>query len=128
MPTRFNIQDTQIDFPYHYLPHVDRHGTRRLHRSLPWGLDYLCHMTFIADVVARHGPKSLLDVGCGDGRLWHGGWWQNLLGRLACNRLYVLNNRMLLRQLDKCLARSSRRATAATGEHLVVLANNTTNS
>ena len=69
MDSKFDIQAKQYDFPYHYLPVVEREAPL-LHRELSWGLDYLTYMTFAADLITREiRPKSLIDVGCGDGRL-----------------------------------------------------------
>lgn len=71
MKTKFDLQDDLYAFPYHYLPTLDADGAIRLHRQLAWGLEYLTYMTFVAKLVQTQGVESLLDVGCGDGRLLH---------------------------------------------------------
>lgn len=63
------IQEELYKFPYHYLPTLERAEVPRVHRSLTWGLDYLTYTSFVVDQVGRIAPQSLLDVGCGDGRL-----------------------------------------------------------
>ncbi len=65
----FDLQDMAYEFPYHYLPWIDNDKYFRLHRQLTWGLDYMTYMSFIAELISQNHPKSLLDVGCGDGRL-----------------------------------------------------------
>ncbi|HEX8667487.1 MAG TPA: class I SAM-dependent methyltransferase [Allosphingosinicella sp.] len=62
------IQDAQYQFPYHYLPRVEG-GRFRFHEVLSWGHEYLAYMTHVADLVETLEWNSLLDVGCGDGRL-----------------------------------------------------------
>lgn len=62
------IQDAQYQFPYHYLPRLEQ-GRFRFHEVLSWGHEYLAYMTHVADLAARETWNSLIDVGCGDGRL-----------------------------------------------------------
>lgn len=67
---RFNIQASRYHFPYHHLPAVDDSGLITIHHSLIWGLEYLTYMTFIQELIVNDlRAKSVLDVGCGDGRL-----------------------------------------------------------
>lgn len=66
---RFQLQDKLYHFPYHYLPHLDERGRPLLYASLDWGLHYLAYMQHIVGHIRRLQPASLLDVGCGDGRL-----------------------------------------------------------
>ena len=67
---KFAIQVRRYEFPYHYLPRFDTPGAIAIHRSLRWGLDYLTYMTFVSRLIAdRLRPESLIDIGCGDGRL-----------------------------------------------------------
>jgi SAM-dependent methyltransferase len=66
---RFDYQNAQYAFPYHYLPHFSANGTPRLHRYLAWGLDYLTYTSFVVEQIRQISPRSLLDIGCGDGRL-----------------------------------------------------------
>ncbi|MEZ4361332.1 MAG: class I SAM-dependent methyltransferase [Kofleriaceae bacterium] len=68
MADRFALQDAQYEFPYHYLPHLHQGHARRT-RSLRWGREYLCYLLFLAEKIRALAPRSLLDVGCGDGRL-----------------------------------------------------------
>lgn len=38
-------------------------------RNLSWGYEYLSYLNFVLEKASQIGFKSLLDVGCGDGRL-----------------------------------------------------------
>ncbi len=67
----FGLQEMFYEFPYHYLARIDDGKSFRLHRELTWGLDYMTYVSFIAELIGRNHPESLLDVGCGDGRLIH---------------------------------------------------------
>lgn len=62
------IQDEEYEFPYHYLPSVE-HGRFRNGRLLDWGHEYLSYLTYVEDLLSGLEWESLLDVGCGDGRL-----------------------------------------------------------
>lgn len=66
---RFAIQDLQYRFPYHYLPHRVGEGSFASGRHLSWGLEYLVYQEFIAGIIRQLSPRSVLEVGCGDGRL-----------------------------------------------------------
>lgn len=68
MADRFALQDEQYEFPYHYLPHLHEGHVRRT-RSLRWGREYLCYLLFLVEKIRELAPASVLDVGCGDGRL-----------------------------------------------------------
>jgi 2-polyprenyl-3-methyl-5-hydroxy-6-metoxy-1,4-benzoquinol methylase len=61
------LQTDEYEFPYHYIPHFDARGVVWRTRQLDWGLDYLCYLRHVADLVHEIAPRSLLDVGCGDG-------------------------------------------------------------
>ena len=63
------IQFRQYEFPYHHIPHVNARGNGNRVRVLKWGLEYLIYMEHVAELICREGPKSVLDVGCGDGFL-----------------------------------------------------------
>lgn len=63
------IQEALYRFPYHYIPSCDDQGNASRHRGLRWGFDYLCCLRHITAAVMQAAPASLLDVGCGDGRL-----------------------------------------------------------
>ena len=67
--TKFTIQDSLYEFPYHYLPSLDERSVFRLHRALGWGLDYMTYTSFVVELLRQRAPYSLCDVGCGDGRL-----------------------------------------------------------
>jgi SAM-dependent methyltransferase len=69
--TKFTIQDSLYEFPYHYLPSLEEGAVFRLHRSLAWGLDYMTYMSFVVELLRQSAPYSICDIGCGDGRLLH---------------------------------------------------------
>lgn len=66
---KFQYQEAQYSFPYHYLTSINEGNTFKLHRQLSWGMEYMTYMTFVADQIRKLNPRSVLDVGCGDGRL-----------------------------------------------------------
>jgi 2-polyprenyl-3-methyl-5-hydroxy-6-metoxy-1,4-benzoquinol methylase len=67
-PVKFRIQDAQYGFPYHYVPTLER-GHFRQHFLLRWGYEYLGYLNYCLDRLGELEWKTLLDVGCGDGRL-----------------------------------------------------------
>jgi SAM-dependent methyltransferase len=62
------IQESQYFFPYHYIPILGKRGFRQV-ISLKWGYEYLSYLYFTIERVTELDFRSLLDVGCGDGRL-----------------------------------------------------------
>lgn len=64
---KFNLQNSQYVFPYHYIPHFQSEGCPSIQRKLSWGLEYLCYQEHLKEKVTRLAPKSVLEVGCGDG-------------------------------------------------------------
>jgi len=67
---KFNRQDDLYAFPYHHLPHFDPKGGATAMRSLSWGLEYLCYLRHLSLLIEELDAQSLLDVGCGDARLF----------------------------------------------------------
>jgi len=65
---RFSIQESQYEFPYHYLPHLGEGGTAWRSRALNWGLEYLCYQLHVRELVLALTPDSVLELGCGDGK------------------------------------------------------------
>ena len=61
------LQEAQYRFPYHYLPRLERRFA--FQEVLTWGHEYLSYVSHVVDLVAEREWRSLLDVGCGDGRL-----------------------------------------------------------
>jgi 2-polyprenyl-3-methyl-5-hydroxy-6-metoxy-1,4-benzoquinol methylase len=66
---KFIIQDEQYTFPYHFIPYIDANGIGRWSRRLMWGLEYLCYTGHVVERILDLEPASILDVGCGEGRL-----------------------------------------------------------
>jgi len=68
MARRWDIQELQYEFPYHYLPSYD--GQRFVqHRHWSWGYRYLGRLQLVLDALDEIDFESLIDIGCGDGRL-----------------------------------------------------------
>lgn len=62
------IQEQSYDFPYHYLPRMEN-GRYTQTTTLNWGYEYLYYINFVMALIQEKEFNSLLDVGCGDGRL-----------------------------------------------------------
>jgi 2-polyprenyl-3-methyl-5-hydroxy-6-metoxy-1,4-benzoquinol methylase len=68
--TNFARQDDLYAFPHHHLPWRDSSGGRCISRSLGWGAEYLCCLQRVSGIIESLGAHSVLDGGCGDGRLF----------------------------------------------------------
>lgn len=66
---KFEIQDDQYVFPYHYIPNYNN-GSGRRYRILSWGYKYLCYMLHAKEIAESLSINSILDVGCGEGRFF----------------------------------------------------------
>jgi len=61
-------QEEQYDIPYHYIPSLDNDNfTQHLYWS--WGIHYLGGIDIVLSSLAKQPFSSLIDIGCGDGRL-----------------------------------------------------------
>lgn len=66
---KFKLQDEQYTYPYHYVPHFDSDGHGVRHRMIGRGFEYLCYVAHVVERVEELAPESVLDAGCGDGRV-----------------------------------------------------------
>jgi 2-polyprenyl-3-methyl-5-hydroxy-6-metoxy-1,4-benzoquinol methylase len=66
--TEQQIQESQYQFPYHYIPDI-RNGYFSQSVVFSWGYEYLSYQEFLLKKLESIQFSSLLDVGCGDGRL-----------------------------------------------------------
>jgi SAM-dependent methyltransferase len=65
---RETIRARQYTFPYHLIPR-DEDGYWAPSRILPWGMEYLGLLSAMKQELEALAPSSVVDVGCGDGRL-----------------------------------------------------------
>lgn len=62
-----NVQESEYFIPYHYIPERDADGfSQTLYWS--WGMRYMAGIELVLSVLKENVFKSVLDVGCGDGR------------------------------------------------------------
>ncbi|MDP4020922.1 MAG: class I SAM-dependent methyltransferase [Candidatus Adlerbacteria bacterium] len=61
-------QEEEYGFPYHHIPHFKK-GRFSHVRMWPWGYMYLGCLEATLDYIGQKSFTSLLDIGCGDGRL-----------------------------------------------------------
>lgn len=66
MADKFSIQDDQYKFPYHHLVQFDRFSSSM---TMAWGFEYYAYVKRVVDIIVELKPKSLLDVGCGEGKM-----------------------------------------------------------
>jgi 2-polyprenyl-3-methyl-5-hydroxy-6-metoxy-1,4-benzoquinol methylase len=62
------IQESRYQFPYHYIPRFENGGFSQS-IVFAWGHEYLSYVEFLLERLRSLQFTSLLDVGCGDGRL-----------------------------------------------------------
>lgn len=68
MEDKFERQDAQYEFPYHYLAYMDE-DVPEVKRSMFWGYEYLTYMGVVIEEANKIDAGKILDVGCGDGYL-----------------------------------------------------------
>lgn len=60
-------QEYQYAFPYHYIPSLENgHFSQHLYWS--WGYSYLAGIKIVLSALREQPFKSMIDIGCGDGR------------------------------------------------------------
>lgn len=64
--SRKDIQEEEYEFPYHHIP---THGPFSESRLLFWGYEYEAYIEEILQTLKGMSYESLIDIGCGDGRL-----------------------------------------------------------
>ncbi len=62
------VQESQYEFPYHYIP-TNNENQFRLFLYWSWGLNYISSNEYIIRLLETIDFESLIDIGCGDGRL-----------------------------------------------------------
>lgn len=65
----FSSQDDQYVFPYHHIPYINNDMTISRTRILNWGFDYLACKYHAIKTIESFSPRSVLEVGCGDGAI-----------------------------------------------------------
>lgn len=67
--SKFQIQEDEYSFPYHYLTSLNN-NVPSIYKRLGWGYEYITYIDFITNYIEEKiKPMSLLDIGCGDGFL-----------------------------------------------------------
>lgn len=61
-------QESEYCFPYHYVSKMPSTGFTQ-HFVDSWGINYISTIDFLLKHIEKCQPKSLIDIGCGDGRL-----------------------------------------------------------
>ena len=61
------LQDEEYDFPYHYVSQF-RNGFSQVFNDT-WGINYVSTIEYIIEQLKHEKFNSLIDIGCGDGRL-----------------------------------------------------------
>lgn len=61
-------QESEYCFPYHYASKMPSAGFTQ-HFVDSWGINYISTIDLLLRHIEKHQPKSLVDIGCGDGRL-----------------------------------------------------------
>ncbi len=60
------IQEEEYDFPYHHLVEIDPFSESK---HLFWGYQYSAYIEKIIETLRKFDFKSLIEIGCGDGRV-----------------------------------------------------------
>lgn len=61
------IQEEEYSFPYHYIPSYTKNFTQTVNWT--WGIKYISAIEFVIDKINQESHGSIIDIGCGDGRL-----------------------------------------------------------
>lgn len=61
------VQEEQYKFPYHHIPILNE-GNFKHFVFMRWGYEYLSYINEVISYLKNSGAKSVIDIGCGDGR------------------------------------------------------------
>ena len=61
------IQEEQYSFPYHYLIEINKNFIT--FKKFTYGFEYFSYFNIIKNSIIKLKPHSLIDIGCGDGKL-----------------------------------------------------------
>ena len=61
------LQEAEYAFPYHYVPQWEPGFTQCFHDG--WGIHYVSTIEFLLRQIAGLPSTSIVDIGCGDGRM-----------------------------------------------------------
>lgn len=67
LDTLQHVQDEQYDYPYHYIPTLGDDTFSQVH-YWSWGFRYMGGMKVVTNQLETRTFRSLIDIGCGDGR------------------------------------------------------------
>jgi len=68
MDIKAALQECEYSFPYHYIPNLSD-GMVSCARFAGWGIAYVSVLERVINIIKSYEFNSLIDVGCGDGRL-----------------------------------------------------------
>jgi 2-polyprenyl-3-methyl-5-hydroxy-6-metoxy-1,4-benzoquinol methylase len=63
-----DLQENEYSFPYHYVTEFHDNWFRQ-HFVDTWGINYALTLEFMIERLNKIAPSSVIDIGCGDGRL-----------------------------------------------------------
>ncbi len=63
------IQEDQYSFPYHYLIEIKNDYLN--FKNFSYGFEYFTYLDLIKNRIFKLRPGSIIDIGCGDGKLIH---------------------------------------------------------
>jgi SAM-dependent methyltransferase len=66
--TEQTCQEEQYSFPYHHLPEFNQDRFSEV-RALTWGHEYMSYVRYVLDQLEHLNPASVVEIGCGDGRV-----------------------------------------------------------
>ena len=61
-------QEAEYSYPYHYIGRMPQNGFSQ-HLVHTWAINYVSTIEFLLNKISEDNPASLIDIGCGDGRL-----------------------------------------------------------
>lgn len=68
MDERQKNQEKLYEFPYHHISYFDKENFF-VGRAIPWAHEYLGYIKFVLNSAGKRNFSTLLDIGCGDGKL-----------------------------------------------------------
>src|SRR6185369_4330935 len=63
---KFKMQDEEYSVPYHHLVGFKKFSNAWV---MPWGQEYYTYVKKVLDLVKKYEPRSVVDIGCGDGKV-----------------------------------------------------------